>query len=74
MGAALTEDYVGAMLAGAVIVNGYVQVPRELPLASSVSNVTVAVPLVAEGMAFYQLSGMVYEALLVPAATLCVLE
>ena len=49
----------GTMLVGAVIVNPCVLVPSTLPLASSVSNVALAEPLVADGIALSHVSGMV---------------
>ena len=59
IGVAVTEVKVGTTLAGAVIVKEYVRVPSETPLAFSVSSETDAVPLVAEGIALSQVSGIV---------------
>ena len=62
----------GTTLLGTVTVKLWVDVPSELPLASSVSNTTLAEPEVADGITSSHDSGMVYEAEAVPAATVCV--
>ena len=73
LGLTVMPEMEGTTLAGAVIVKLCVDVPSRLPLASSVSRVAEAVPLVADGMALSQFKGMVYDTLETPAATDCTL-
>ena len=71
-GDAVTLDMVGTTLLGTVTVKVCVEVPRELPLASSVSSTTLAEPDVADGITSSHDSGMVYDDVVVPAGTVCV--
>ena len=71
-GVAVTLDMVGTTLLGTVTVNACVDVPSEFPLASSVSSTTLAEPEVEEGITSNHESGMVYDAVVVPATTVCV--
>lgn len=71
-GVAVTLDMVGTTLLGTVTVKLWVDVPKEAPLASSVSRTTLAEPEVADGITSNHESGMVYDAVDVPAATVCV--
>ena len=58
-GVAVTLDMVGTTLLGTVTVKACVDVPSELPLASSVSSTTLAEPEVEEGITSSHDSGMV---------------
>ena len=58
-GTAVMLEILGTTLLGTVTVKLCVEVPSELPLASSVSSTTLAEPEVADGITSSHESGMV---------------